>query len=390
MSIQDLDKTDLKKVLKHYNTSIKKEVLKLSGSKKVLLERVLKEYKHNISQDKKSIMFIHKKKKPIPTYTLNLKGTTKRKEEDTEDKRVLEVKRKKVLERKKKKEQKDAEKLKKIKQEERIKVLKALSALKKIRAKTKDKKKLAVIRKKEKKIQTEAKKKDLKINIKMNIIKPTKPAKKEPVKKEPAKKEPVKKEPAKKESVKGDLPIEILGSDGALFGGQVYTLESYGKDKQDIDLRIRTRRGEVMLEGFGNTGGAISENETSIKFNEDKWREGAKVLKQMLKQLVRDKRIKTSWKLIAPLNARDWGQDYDMLIDNNAPASLKKKLDAGDDAKLNLKEAKYLFKTYTNAYKYLGLKATPSLNVLTKNKQNWNTYSKRFGYSGGTIGKYIK
>jgi hypothetical protein len=157
MSIQDLDKTDLKKVLNHYNKSLKKEILKLSGSKKVLLERVLKEFKHNVSKDKKTILFIHKKKKSLPTYTLNLKGTEKRKEEDKEDKRVLDAKRKKMLERKEAKVKKEAEKLKKIKQEERLKVLKALSALKKIKRKTKDKKKLAVIKKKEKSLEEQIK-----------------------------------------------------------------------------------------------------------------------------------------------------------------------------------------------------------------------------------------
>jgi len=194
MSIQDLDKTDLKKVLNHYNKSLKKETLKLTGSKKVLLERVLKEFKHNISKDKKTILFIHKKKKSLPTYTLNLKGTEKRKEEDKEDKRVLDTKRKKMLERKEAKVKKEAEKLKKIKQEERLKVLKALSALKKIKRKTKDKKKLAVIKKKEKSLEeqikdTEAKKrKSQKVNVDMNMN--TK--KKEPKKKEPKKKEPKK------------------------------------------------------------------------------------------------------------------------------------------------------------------------------------------------------
>jgi hypothetical protein len=148
MSIQDLDKTDLKKVLNHYNKSLKKETLKLTGSKKVLLERVLKEFKHNVSRDKKTILFIHKKKKSLPTYTLNLKGTEKRKEEDKEDKRVLEAKRKKMLERKKAKEKKEAEKLNKIRQEERVKVLKALTALKKIKQRTKDKQKLKVVNKK--------------------------------------------------------------------------------------------------------------------------------------------------------------------------------------------------------------------------------------------------
>jgi len=148
MSIQDLDKTDLKKVLKHYNTSIKKEILKLSGSKKVLLDRVLKEYKHNVTSDKQQIIFTHKKKKSIPTYTLNLKGTTKRKEEDTEDKRVLDVKRKKVLERKKKKEQKDAEKVNKIRQEERIKILKKIKVINELKKKTKNKTKIKVIDKK--------------------------------------------------------------------------------------------------------------------------------------------------------------------------------------------------------------------------------------------------
>ncbi len=148
MSIKDLKKEDLKKVLKHYNKSIKENIIKMSGSKTVLMEKVMKEFKHNISPDKKTILFIHKKKKSIPTYTLNLKGTTKRKEEDTEDIRVREARRKKTLENKKKREEKEAKKVAKVKQDERIKVLKALSVLRKIKAKTKDKNKIKVVNKK--------------------------------------------------------------------------------------------------------------------------------------------------------------------------------------------------------------------------------------------------
>lgn len=149
MSIKDLKKEDFKKVLKHYNKSIKENLIKMTGSRAVLMDKVMKEFKHKISPDKKTILFIHKKKKSIATYTLNLKGTIKRKEEDTEDIRLIEARRKKTLENKKKREEKELKKVAKIKQEERIKVLKALSTLRKIKAKTKDKKKLAVIKKKE-------------------------------------------------------------------------------------------------------------------------------------------------------------------------------------------------------------------------------------------------
>ncbi len=148
MSIKDLKKEDFKKVLKHYNKSIKENVIKMSGSKTVLMEKVMKEFKHNISQDKKTILFIHKKKKSIPTYTLNLKGTTKRKEEDTEDIRVREARRKKTQENKKKREEKEAQKVEKIKKEQRQKILKTLKALKTIRDKTKDKTKIKVVDKK--------------------------------------------------------------------------------------------------------------------------------------------------------------------------------------------------------------------------------------------------
>ena len=108
MSINDLKKEDFKKVLKHYNKSIKENLIKMTGSKTVLMEKVMKEFKHKISLDKNIILFIHKKKKSIPTYTLNLKGTTKRNLEDTEDKRVKEARRKKTQENKKKREEKES------------------------------------------------------------------------------------------------------------------------------------------------------------------------------------------------------------------------------------------------------------------------------------------
>lgn len=165
MSIKDLKKEDFKKVLKHYNKSIKENLIKMTGSRAVLMDKVMKEFKHKISPDKKTILFIHKKKKSIATYTLNLKGTTKRKEEDTEDIRLREARRKKTLENKKKREEKELKKVAKIKQEERIKVLKALSTIRKIKAKTKDKKKLAVIKKKEMVLKEKIKTQPIKINI---------------------------------------------------------------------------------------------------------------------------------------------------------------------------------------------------------------------------------
>ena len=92
MNINTLKVTELKRVLKDYNTKLKKKLYKMNMKKKEIVEELNKMYK--ITHKEKKIIFLRKGKQH--SYVLNLTGSKKREAEDEIDKKTKDERKKKA------------------------------------------------------------------------------------------------------------------------------------------------------------------------------------------------------------------------------------------------------------------------------------------------------
>ena len=97
MNINSLKVSDLKKVLKDYNTKLKKKMYKMNMKKQEIVQELNKMYK--ITDKKDKILFLRKGKQH--SYVLHMIGSEKRTEQDSKDK-AAKAKRKAVSDKKKK------------------------------------------------------------------------------------------------------------------------------------------------------------------------------------------------------------------------------------------------------------------------------------------------
>tara|TARA_R110001606_G_scaffold80471_3_gene185708 strand:- start:213 stop:566 length:354 start_codon:yes stop_codon:yes gene_type:complete len=102
MDINTLKVGELKRVLKDYNKKLKNKMYKMNIKKAEVVDELKKMYKITLKTNK--IVFLRKGKQH--SYILNIKGSTKRAQEDSDEKE-------KKAERKKKAEARKKEKFKK-------------------------------------------------------------------------------------------------------------------------------------------------------------------------------------------------------------------------------------------------------------------------------------